>query len=212
VPLSRFLADLDDLLGTFHIGQPGNRSFEHLRLAVTRMNEIRRQLVIAENKLSASLSLAENDLIDGGDTLAEDDPAEAERFRIHDFCKTGIAEIDDEHRKLIEIGNRLYVMSLCQDVSAASLDELLGELIAYAQNHFAAEERLMEDSSYPGLAGHRVLHKRMYDYIVEMYDLAKETPLLVAIRLEMFLGSWFIWHMQRDDAAFAKFRDDMRLH
>ena len=215
MPLSRFITDLDGLLGAFHGNQaPTLRTFENLRVAVTRMNEIRRQLAIAEDKLGASLSLAENDLLDGvgADVVPADGFADAERFRIYDFCKTGIAEIDAEHSMLIEIGNRLYALSFCQDVSAVQLNELLGELIAYAQSHFSAEERLMAESHYPGLEAHRAVHQRMYDYLVEMFDLAKETPLLVAIRLEMFLGSWFVWHMQRDDAEFAQHRLGASLH
>ena len=214
MPLSRFISDLDELLGKFHGGQPpSSRTFENLRVAVTRMNEIRRQLSIAEHKLGASLSLAENDLIDGDtDVILDDGAVNAARFRIYDFCKTGIAEIDDEHAMLIEIGNRLYATSFCQDASAERLNELLGELVAYAQRHFAAEEQLMADSHYPGLEAHRALHQRMHDYIAEMFDLAKETPLLVAVRLEMFLGSWFVWHMQRDDAEFARHHNGSALH
>jgi hypothetical protein len=45
----------------------------------------------------------------------------------------------------------------------------------------------------------------MYDYLQEIFDLARETPLMVVIRLEIFLGSWFIWHMQQDDRDFAEF-------
>jgi len=206
VPLSRFITDLDQLLGVFHSDRtPGSRAFENLRIAVTRMNEIRRQLAIAEEKLGASLTLAEcGSMDDSLDFVSDVEPEPAERFRIYDFCKTGIDEIDAEHGMLVGIGNRLYAMSFCQDVSSEQIDELLTEMIAFAQDHFSAEERLMEKLGYPGLESHRIVHKRMYDYMAEMFDLAKETPLLVAIRLEKFLGSWFVWHMQRDDADFAK--------
>lgn len=204
MPLSRFIHDLDALLDVFNSGRPpGGRTFEDLRLAVTRMNEIRRQLAVAQDKLAASLSLAENDLVSD---YVEPPVLEREmkdRFQVFDFCQTGIAEIDEEHRKLVELGNRLYALSFCEDVDAATMRELLTELITFAQRHFSAEERLMEAHGYPEVEAHRATHRRMFDYLAEMFELAQETPLLVSIRLEMFLGSWFVWHMQRDDNAFA---------
>ncbi|MDD5250811.1 MAG: hemerythrin family protein [Rhodocyclaceae bacterium] len=208
MPLSRFIADLDELVGVFDNGQPpGNRSFESLRVAVARMNEIRRQTAIAQERLNATLAIAENELGDGQAPTPVPvlERELTERFYLHDCCKTGIEDIDDEHRTLMRLGNRLYALSLCEDVAHATVGEVLTELLSFAQDHFAAEEHLMEAYEYPALAPHRATHKRMCDYLAEMFDLAAETPLLVTIRLEIFLGSWFIWHMQRDDVEFAHY-------
>lgn len=208
MPLSRFIHDLDELLAVFNSGQaPDNRTFEDLRLAVTRMNEIRRQIDVAQHKLAASLVLAENDLVCERVELPAPllEREMSDRFQVFDFCKTGIAEIDGEHGTLIELGNRLYALSLDPNVAGEAVRDLLTELITYAQRHFTAEERLMELEAYPGLEAHRATHRRMFDYLAEMFDVAPQTPLLVSIRLEMFLGSWFIWHMQRDDVGFAEY-------
>ena len=207
MPLSRYIADLDQLVEVFNGNQPvSERSFENLRVAVARMNEIRRQLSMAQEKLNTSLAIAESELI-GGETVSAPvlERELTDRFQMYDFCKTGIAEIDGEHDMLMRLGNRLYSMSFREDVLREEIDDVLTELIAFAQNHFDAEERLMEAHGYPDLDGHRATHKRMCDYLQEIFDLARETPLLITIRLEIFLGSWFVWHMQRDDVEFAQF-------
>jgi hemerythrin len=208
MPLSRFIADLDDLVNVFNGNHaPSSRSFENLRVAVARMNEIRRQLSIAQEKLSASLAIAESELIGG----AEEGPAPpverdpGERFQVHDFCRTGIEAIDDEHHTLMRLGNRLYAMSFSDEVERSEIDAVLAELVGFAKGHFEEEERLMAERGFPGLESHRATHQRMAHYLGEISELARETPLLVTIRLEIFLGSWFIWHMQRDDAEFARF-------
>jgi hemerythrin-like metal-binding protein len=206
MPLSRFIRDLDELLAVFNGGgQPNAQTFDKLRIAVTRMNEIRRQLTIADEKLGASLALAENELIHG----SVDDPdvageAAGDRFVLHDCCRTRIDEIDDRHSALIGFGNRLYALSL-DGGDADAMRYLIDDLAASAQETFAVEERLMTRGGYPQLEAHRAIHRRMLDYLAEMRELAKETPLLVAVRLEMFLGSWFVWHMQREDTAFAEY-------
>jgi hemerythrin-like metal-binding protein len=208
MPLSRFIADLDDLVEVFNGGQRiTERSFESLRIAVARMNEIRRQLTLAQEKLNTSLAIAESELIGGHVEAAQPahDHESPDRFQIYDFCKTGIDEIDEEHATLMRLGNRLYAMSFCDDVPRQAIEDVLTELIAFAQTHFDEEERLMEARGFPGLHEHRATHKRMSDYLQEIFGLGRETPLLVTIRLEIFLGSWFVWHMQRDDMQFAEF-------
>jgi hemerythrin-like metal-binding protein len=207
MPLSRFIADLDQLVEVFDGGQSvSNRSFESLRIAVARMNEIRRQLSVAQEKLNTSLAIAESEVIHGTtDSMPLLEREMSDRFRMYDFCKTGIPEIDDEHDTLMRLGNRLYSMSFADDVSRAEVESVLTELITFAQRHFDDEERLMEARGFPQLEQHRATHKRMCDYLQEIFDLARETPLMVTIRLEIFLGSWFIWHMQRDDMEFAQF-------
>lgn len=207
MPLSRYIADLDQLVEVFNGNQPvSDRSFENLRVAVARMNEIRRQLALAQEKLNASLVIAESEIIAGD---AEPVPVLerelGDRFRMYEFCRTGIAEIDAEHDTLMRLGNRLYAMSFDDNVTREEIEEVLTSLVTFAQAHFDAEEKLMEARCYPKLEEHRVVHKRMCDYLQEIFDLGRETPLLVTIRLEIFLGSWFIWHMQRDDAEFAQF-------
>lgn len=75
MPLTRFIGDLDELLDGFHGGDgDAEQGFENLRQAVARMNEIRRQLAAAENKLGAALALAESSLM-----AMEDAPARAMR-------------------------------------------------------------------------------------------------------------------------------------
>lgn len=207
MPLSRFIADLDDLVNVFNGNHPpSSRSFENLRVAVTRMNEIRRQLSIAQEKLSASLSIAESELIGGTEEVAVPPLAPAgDRFQLYDFCRTGIEAIDEEHHTLMRLGNRLYAMSFSDEVERGEIDAVLAELVGFAKGHFEEEERLMAERCFPALEAHRATHQRMAHYLTEMSELARETPLLVTIRLEIFLGSWFIWHMQREDAEFARF-------
>lgn len=207
MPLSRFIADLDQLVDVFNGGHGvSNRSFENLRVAVARMNEIRRQLTLAQEKLNTSLAIAESEVMQGNaDPLPEPARETGDRFRMYDFCKTGIPELDDEHDQLMRLGNRLYGMSFSDEVPREAVEPLLQDLVLFAQRHFHDEERLMEQHGFPGLQQHRATHKRMHEYLEEIFDLARETPLMITIRLEIFLGSWFIWHMQRDDVEFAEF-------
>lgn len=54
---------------------------------------------------------------------------------------TGLAEIDAQHRKLVEIINQLAA-SFAFDASTINLSTVFDELIAYTHYHFSAEETI----------------------------------------------------------------------
>lgn len=69
----------------------------------------------------------------------------------------GIEAIDAQHRRLIDIINRL------DDETAASghesgLSALLVELDDYAREHFSIEEEAFDETGYPGRRSHKAEH------------------------------------------------------
>lgn len=206
MPLSRFIADLDQLAAEFGSDKPTSAAtFDELRMAVARMNEIRRQLDIAGRKLMPAIAIAEMELVHQLVDFSPPDRRSSDRFLMDDQYLTGLDEMDAEHRELIGLGNRVYLLSRDDDVTADQVFAALEDLTEHVRAHFATEERLMDESAFPAAAQHRTIHARMLDYLAEMADLVGASPLTVAIKLEKFLGSWFIWHMQKDDAELARY-------
>lgn len=80
-------------------------------------------------------------------------------FSWQDFLSSGVGAIDEEHKGLLELLNRLA------DPTArgnrALLTETLDLLTESAAAHFAAEERMMADSGYPFAEAHRRRHREM---------------------------------------------------
>jgi hypothetical protein len=56
----------------------------------------------------------------------------------------------------------------------------------------------MLQSDYEPYTNHRGIHPHMLDYLTEMKS-------VVVIKLEKFLGSWFLWHRQREDRHFSQY-------
>lgn len=206
MPLSRFIADLDELTAEFRTDAPTSaQTFEELRMAVARMNEIRRQLDIACKKLMPAIAIAEMEIVHQLVDFSDGERRLVDRFLMDEQYLTGLGEVDDEHRELLGLGNRVYLLSRNAAVTADQVFAALEDLTEHARSHFATEERLMEEVAFPAAMQHRTIHARMLDYLAEMADLVAASPLVVAIKLEKFLGSWFIWHMQKDDAELARY-------
>ncbi|MBI1986387.1 MAG: hemerythrin family protein, partial [Rhodospirillales bacterium] len=75
-----------------------------------------------------------------------------------DDYKVGIAAIDNDHKTLFGLVNRLHDRIKAGDGEDAVGDALDG-LVDYIETHFAREERYMEECGYPGLVAHIRKHR-----------------------------------------------------
>ena len=81
-------------------------------------------------------------------------------FKWQDTFSCGIPEIDKQHRKLFEIGSRIYETATLND-DFDHYDELtqsLEELVEYTKYHFSYEEDLMMKCNYSDYAIHKIEH------------------------------------------------------
>jgi hemerythrin-like metal-binding protein len=62
---------------------------------------------------------------------------------------TGIPLIDKQHKQFILLVNKLVVNNHKGDMTKAEFNDCFDEIIAYALEHFDAEEFLMRSAKYP---------------------------------------------------------------
>jgi len=113
---------------------------------------------------------------------------------------TGIEEIDNQHRQLLEFLNELGQGIAAADTPKTS--EVLEGLGEYTISHFAFEEALMEEAQYPYTGPHKHVHKTLIQRVTtfkEKLDEGEE----IAEELYAFLRRWLINHIQRDDKAYV---------
>ncbi len=86
----------------------------------------------------------------------------------------GVPEIDAQHQELFRRAERLITALRTGD--RGEVEPLVRYLAAYAVEHFAAEERYMREIGYPGLDGHRAVHRAFREDFAELGKyLAKRT-------------------------------------
>ena len=73
-----------------------------------------------------------------------------------------IKEIDDDHRKLLELFNILN-HSVNEGDAANYIEAVLEELISFTVWHFRHEERLMLKYGYEGIAEHKMEHQQLIE-------------------------------------------------
>jgi len=118
----------------------------------------------------------------------------------------GVAVVDDQHRELFRQVN-LLLAALREERGAGEVGRLLEFLGRYAVEHFAAEERLMRETAYPGLEPHRREHVDFVQAFQELCRsyLARGPRPEVLVRLQVWLGSWLRRHVGQTDQALGRY-------
>lgn len=117
----------------------------------------------------------------------------------------GLDELDDDHKQLISIINRLGEDYRAEDRHAA-VQQLLRALQRYTEYHFAREEKVMLACGYPELEEHQGEHRGFIDKIKEMTQRFDSDPEAAAEsvneQLLSFLKGWLNHHIMIEDKAY----------
>jgi hemerythrin-like metal-binding protein len=115
----------------------------------------------------------------------------------------GIAEVDQEHRGLIDLINQLHD-ALGAERSGEGVEAFLGEIFADISAHFALEEKVMRQRQYDALADHKADHERLLDELRDLMDQQADGLVLDDARFAARLAEWFSGHFQTHDARFHR--------
>lgn len=115
-----------------------------------------------------------------------------------------VAEIDDQHRKLIAMINELHdAMKVGKGRQVISL--ILDEMIEYASTHFATEERYMTKFGFPGYAEHKAEHDEFTRKVLGYQRSHSEGSLALSFEVIDFLETWLVKHIQGTDKQYGPF-------
>ncbi len=113
-----------------------------------------------------------------------------------------IVEIDEQHKKLINLINEMY--DAMQDGKGREIiDTVIDEFVDYTVYHFNAEERLLRQHGYPNYDD----HKEMHDHIAKKArDLKKNLdkgnkPSNIDVMLLM--TNWLNTHILEEDRKYV---------
>ena len=116
----------------------------------------------------------------------------------------GVPLFDSDHQALIGLINRLHD-SLDGD-GLAPLEETFDMLIAYAELHFAREEKGMEACGYPEVEIHRDQHAGFTDRIYRARERYRGgTDLALTGELLEYLKLWLNHHILIQDMAYKPY-------
>lgn len=117
--------------------------------------------------------------------------------------EVGIAEIDQQHRWLVDTTNTLHRLLSSQEACADQLGDILEQLMDYTMNHFIVEEELFQRLGYPESAAHKAQHNLFCERVMGLltrHDMG-ETVGLDALTL---LKDWLTNHIIKVDKKYVE--------
>ncbi|RCW68375.1 diguanylate cyclase (GGDEF)-like protein/hemerythrin-like metal-binding protein [Marinobacter nauticus] len=130
-------------------------------------------------------------------------PSEFEIFPWNRNFETGIDDIDQQHKVLVNILNRL-AWHFASDTSELTSDQILDELLSYAAFHFKFEEAIWNKAlSEDEMArNHHDAHQMFFVQVEELRN-SREPQEEVLTRLFDFLTRWLAFHILESDRRMA---------
>lgn len=113
-----------------------------------------------------------------------------------------IKTIDDQHRELVNILNRLFI-AVSRREGDKAIAGILDALLCYTQTHFALEERLMQQANYRDYEAHKQEHVKLIAQLDQLCKkhLLEEKP--IYFEMMSFLKTWLKEHIQGVDRKYS---------
>lgn len=114
----------------------------------------------------------------------------------------GVLTLDSQHTILFDILNELHE-AMMEGKASSLTGPILRKLVTYTREHFAAEEGLLAKSQYPGLEGHKLLHRDLIKQVEDYSERFERGEITLNLHLLNFLRDWLTNHIMKVDHEYG---------
>lgn len=126
------------------------------------------------------------------------------RMQWDQSMSVNIDDLDAQHRKLLDMVNRLHDALDKGDSGELGL-KIVSELKEYAQEHFSYEESLMMEHGYPGYAAHQQEHINFIKQVAAYDSACRKQGCPLPGEILGFLERWLLDHIKGTDQKYAPY-------
>ncbi len=121
-----------------------------------------------------------------------------------DDYSVGVTEMDNQHKKLFNMVNRL-IEEQKNLTDPKTIADLLTAMTDYSQEHFRAEEYIMAEYGYNRKNEQGKQHQAFIEKTISFYSATEIGPNILSNALLEFLSSWLIDHILKEDMMYKDF-------
>ena len=115
-----------------------------------------------------------------------------------------VAEIDEQHKKLLEHVNKLHAGVEAQ-IDEQALHQLVVDLYEYTVFHFAFEEKLMKKHGMDHIKTHHEEHKLMLEHLKDVCNAMSDGKRPAFYSEYDVSDDWFLAHIKVSDQKMGAF-------
>jgi hemerythrin len=118
--------------------------------------------------------------------------------------ETGVVLMDKEHQELVQQINVLF--EAVRDKRGKEVyADVVAMLESYVREHFAHEEKLMQEYQFPGFAEHQQEHQNLMAAVQQLTSDHAAKDENAARKLLNFLRIWLLEHIVKVDKEYGSF-------
>jgi len=121
-----------------------------------------------------------------------------------DALSVGIEEVDEQHKLLVELVNRMH-QAIHERHGSDVVKGILAELVDYTRIHFAVEESLMRILDFPGYEQHKIVHEELFSHVIQLQNKVESGKTSIGFELMHFLKNWLTKHIMEEDMEYGSF-------
>jgi|SRR3972149_3015340 len=115
----------------------------------------------------------------------------------------GVQELDEQHKKIFAIINRLYDVMQTTD-EKKNLGEILEEMRDYCDQHFSLEEKYFDLFHYEDRESHEAQHRFFREKSREFIQTYAVDGVTLSFDVLDFLEDWWFKHINNVDKKYTK--------
>lgn len=120
-----------------------------------------------------------------------------------DKLSVGVPQIDEQHKKLIDLVNNFFD-AMKSGQGSQALQKACPELVNYVNKHFSDEEKFMQEIGFPGLEQHKKLHAELTDKVKKLISAIQSGASVNTLKVGQFLRDWLTNHISTVDMQYGK--------
>ncbi|MBL8260688.1 MAG: hemerythrin family protein [Candidatus Competibacteraceae bacterium] len=122
-----------------------------------------------------------------------------------DELSVGIEEIDEQHKILVRLINKLYDETVKAQPDPAVVDGILNDLVQYTIIHFSLEESLFRIFDFPYYDAHKKQHEDLKNEVISIQAKFRAGEKPINLELIHFLRKWLREHIMGTDKKYTSF-------
>lgn len=126
------------------------------------------------------------------------------RLEWSEELSTGVPQMDEQHRRLIDLLNQFYE-AIEKGEREQAIEVLFQGAEGYTLYHFSSEEKFMEEIGYPELEPHRKAHQNLINEVSSAKERLGRGDEKAVRELAAFLLSWLYTHIAKTDRKYGEF-------
>ncbi len=121
-----------------------------------------------------------------------------------DSYSVGVRRLDDQHKKIIHVCNKLIELNDVR-VDSEIISSTLNELIKYTLEHFELEEKMMAENNYPEYSSNKAQHKLFMKKTTAFCLDTMAHKATIPDDILTFLINWWVNHILISDMKYKSF-------